>query len=196
MRAARASLAREVTWLHTFDWRRNRSSGGGVGLVGSSAGGWSARAAQLHAGEPEARRRVLGVWAEVPQVWSRPGPHLPRFPHPGLPDRWRSVSVALALSFSPQSGPEQVPTLAEGVGADSALVWWSSGCGGEADCFAGRPMPALSPGGGGWGSCGGNSGQAKVTHLWLSHLASFPGFFLEWVLCMVKSTLTFLRHSS
>lgn len=90
--------------------------------------------------------------------------------------------MALALSFSqPKTRPGSQTRV--GVGAGPALV---SGLaeqwlGAQPGCFAWsarrleRPVPALSPRGGE----GGYSDQEKVTHLWLSHLASFPGFFLR-----------------
>lgn len=53
-RAARASLAREVTWLHTFDWRRaGVLRRGRPGRVGHAPVGGRARATPLRAGDPQ-----------------------------------------------------------------------------------------------------------------------------------------------
>ena len=101
--------------------------------------------------------------------------------------------MILALSFSPQPWTRPgVQTRVGGLVRAPALVpglpEGTAGLLGLASQGLGRPVPAWNPGG------SGDADPGKFAPRGLSHVASFSGFFLVWVVFTVEATLTFLRH--
>lgn len=101
--------------------------------------------------------------------------------------------MILALSFSPQpwTGPgaqTRLGGLARAPALVPGLPEGTAGLLGLASQGLGRPVPAWNPGE------SGDADPGKFAPRGLSHVASFSGFFLVWVVFTVKATLTFLRH--